>query len=860
MQKNKNYSKIFTITLITILSISSIAAVLPTVLAHDPPWEIPTWAFMSISPDPIGVNQETLIVMWLNDYPITANGAFGDRWNGFTIDITKPDGTKETLGPYESDPVGAQFTSYTPTQLGTYEFIFKFPGDTLTNQYPKPDGTIGFGMAGYINDTYLPSQSEVKYLTVNEEQVEPYYETPIPTGYWTRPISAINRNWASIAGSWLNAGDTPGNFQEYSTGPESSHIMWTKPYWEGGIMGGQAGSTSYYTGRSYEPFGTDMIVLNGKLFYNVLAPPRIGWYMVDLRTGEELYYHNTTGPISLITGGFGFDFSGDIDTGALSFGQIYNYDSPNQHGGFPYLWSVDGPEPNTWMMFDGFTGKYICSIGNVSSGGTAVYGKDGSILRYSIAGTPNPAGFFFPDIAPFNLQVWNTSKAIWEKHGVYSDNEYWLWRPYYGNTFDGNNGFSLNVSIPDDVTGSILAVVEDEYILVGNGGRNSVDGLEPGVITALSLVPGNEGTKLWSRNINPPYDVITGTGAGGIFGWGVIAGPTVDVENKVFYYTSALEQKVWVYDLDSMQLLWETPNGPDWNFYGMSNSIAYGKLFNFGYGGIINAYDVRTGELLWNYSSGTVGFETAYENTPLSLGAIADEKLYMYSSEHSPTMPLARGRGLRCIDVNTGEELWEIHHWANDPLIADGYLVDLNLYDNQIYCYGIGPSATTVEGPITAVPIGEKIMILGTVTDQSAGAKGTPAIADEYMDEWMEYIYMNRPMPEVAVGVTVKLSTYDPNGNYQDIGATTVDTSGNFGLSWTPAVPGDYYIMAEFEGSASYGSSFDTTYVSVAEAPEATPSPPDPTPPPPTETYIAGSTIAIIAAIAVVAFLILRKK
>ena len=612
-------------------------------------------------------------------------------------------------------------------------------------------------------------------------------------------------------------------------------------------MGGQAGSTSYYTGRSYETFGGGLIVLNGKLYYNVLAPPRIGWYCVDLRTGEEMYYHNTTGPISLITGGFGFDFSGDIDTEALSFGQIYNYDSPNQHGGFPYLWSVDGPEPNTWMMFDGFTGKYICSIGNVSSGGTTVYGKDGSILRYQLSTSQD------------YLRVWNTSRAIWYED-EFDSNYYWVWRPDLGTVYDGNNGFSLNVSIPADLQGSISAVVEDEYVLVSSNGQNDKDGVESGVMTALSLATGNEGNVLWTRSFTRPYNIIGATGGGGVFGYGGVAGPTVNVENNVFYFESQLEQKIWVYDLTTMQKLWESDNGPDWNYYGMDQSVAYGKIMNYGYGGVIEAYDIRTGELLWNYTSGTVGFETAYENTPLTLAAIADGKIYFDSDEHSPTMPLARGRGLRCVDIETGEELWEIHHWGVDYALADGYLVGLNIYDNQMYCYGIGPSATTVAVKNDVSTEGSSIMITGTVTDQSAGAKDTPAIADEHMDEWMEYIYMNRPMPETAVGVTVKLSTYDPNGNYQDIGTTTVDTSGNFGLSWTPPVPGDYYVMAEFEGSASYGSSFDTTYLTVEPAPDPTPSPPDPTPPPPTETYIAGSTIAIIAAIAVVAFLLLRKK
>jgi len=47
--------------------------------------------------------------------------------------------------------------------------------------------------------------------------------------------------------------------------------------------------------------------------------------------------------------------------------------------------------------------------------------------------------------------------------------------------------------------------------------------------------------------------------------------------------------------------------------------------------------------------------------------------------------------------------------------------------------------------------------------------------------------------------------------------------------------------------------------MTVVDAPEATPEP-TPTPAPQTDTYIAGSTIAIIAAIGVVALLLLRKK
>ena len=205
-------------------------------------------------------------------------------------------------------------------------------------------------------------------------------------------------------------------------------------------------------------------------------------------------------------------------------------------------------------------------------------------------------------------------------------------------------------------------------------------------------------------------------------------------------------------------------------------------------------------------------------------------------------------------------------------VIADGYIVTLNLYDNQIYCYGKGPSETTVTAPDTGMLLGSNVMIRGTVTDQSAGAAGTPAMSDEDMSVWMEYMYMQQPMPEDAQGVKVKLTAIDPNGNYQDIGYATTDAAGNFGKSWVPPVPGDYHITATFEGSASYGSSYDTTYFTVDQAPTAAqPMEPESAateyePTEPSEAPVITTELAIIVAVAIaciigiVAFLALRKR
>ena len=184
---------------------------------------------------------------------------------------------------------------------------------------------------------------------------------------------------------------------------------------------------------------------------------------------------------------------------------------------------------------------------------------------------------------------------------------------------------------------------------------------------------------------------------------------------------------------------------------------------------------------------------------------------------------------------------------------------------------GKGPSAITVEAPVTAIPLGDRLVIKGTVTDQSPGAIGTPAISDEDMGRWMEYLYMQKPIPEDAQGVTVKLYAIDPNGNYQDIGEVTSDIWGNYGKSWVPPVPGDYLVIAQFEGSDSYWQSSTSTYFVVGDASSASqllePTQPNgPEPAEATEAPLITTEVGILIVVAVaciigiVSFWALKKR
>jgi hypothetical protein len=377
----------------------------------------------------------------------------------------------------------------------------------------------------------------------------------------------------------------------------------------------------------------------------------------------------------------------------------------------------------------------------------------------------------------------------------------------------------------------------------------------------------------------------------------------------------------WGYSMDTGEVKWG-PTAPEISALGFyfstggqlsAKAIAYGKFYQAGYGGILYCYDMKTGTLDWTYGNGGEGnstysgLATPYGNYPIGTGAIADGKVYLFTSEHSPTSPYWSGCRIRAVDAFSGKELWKVYGYAgvgsnNGMAVADGNLVYLNCYDMQLYCIGKGPSATTVDAPMTDIKLGDDVLVRGSVFDVSAGTQqteqaghfpsGVPAVSDASMDEWMEYVYMEKPKPAEVTGVSVHVTAIDPNGNFQDLGTAKTNELGNFALAWTPPVPGLYTVTATFEGSESFyhsqaGTSFVVSKSSAfpavvtptptATQPPATAKPATPTPiqtplspaptqavtPPasaePTMTYIAiSAAVVVIAAIA--AALVLRRR
>jgi outer membrane protein assembly factor BamB len=527
-----------------------------------------------------------------------------------------------------------------------------------------------------------------------------------------------------------------------------------------------------------------------------------------------------------------------------------------------------------WMAIDPMTGANVFNETNVPSG-TRAQGPMGEWLQYAI-GRPN-------NNAPYTyLWQWNNTKYP----GQDSVNAITAWGAVNAN-YNMSAAYDWNVTLSeplpntqatigsvggfggggtqDPVTGvytlypSIVRIFPGNLIFGQSTGLQLLTSTSSGVFGTpdkytlwainLNSSRGAIGKVLFQKQYNAPPDNLT-----------AMIGPA-DGESNVFtmYYRETMQFSG--YNMLTGDFLWgPTASQQAWNFYGGTTgltapyAIGYGNLYCGGYSGRVYAYDLKTGKTLFVYGSdasdpknSSITVNTVYGDYPTQVCAVADGKVYMVPCEHSLDSPPYHGAQLRCIDAFTGKEQWKLLGMSSWQMqaVADGYWATLNLNDMQVYSIGPGPSATTVNVKNDVIALGGSIEITGTVTDQSPALKNTPAIADADQELWMEYMIQHNVVKPNAQGVPVKLTAKDPNGNIQDIGTVTSDSNGLFHKLWQPPVPGEYIILAEFEGSLSYGGSSAATAIGVTAAPAPvvtpTPTPATPTPPP---TATATPTIA----------------
>ncbi len=918
MNFRKSKTAIIAISILLMLSMSASSMLIPNAKAATGP-NVPTYAYISVSTNPVGVNQNVEVIMWLNIVLPGAEPGNPIRFSNYKLTITAPDGTNTSV-PFTTveDPTSAEDYSFVPSTTGTYTLTFTFSGLTYTwTGYP---GVFG-GLVNVYDGTYYEPSTKSCTLTVQSTAIPALPQTPLPTAYWTRPIYGENSAWYTVSSNWLGDGapgytgfagtyNLGGNGEQLAgandvVGSLTSHIMWTKPIGPGGIVGGNQTSIagdSYFEGSAYCQRYMNPIIVDGMLYYN---PPLS---FADGNTGNLTCVNLQTGATVWVG-----------PQVQISFAYIYDVQDPNDHGVYPPILFTAGFA----QAYDAFTGQFLFSETGVPSG-TTIMGPSGEMLKLSLVNLApteyagmGPYGPIYTQIGPsqWYLQEWNSSRLWGFDYSGGSTvppvvplisvqdgrSANWPGGDITVFTFAGPvqewlpSMYDFNVSVPYlNTAGSpteVGAIYNDLLLCYTGslpssgqflfaGGQSTAPYQYVAIDTAGLTSTSTTTTPLWHQTETAPAGNITVMEAG------------IDPVNMVFVENWRETQQYVGYSLTTGTHLWgPTVAQADLDYYGspasgsLANAFAYGNMYSSAYAGIVYCYSTKTGDILWTYGNGGEGnntgsgVETPFAHYPTFVQAIGGDVVYLVTTEHTPESPLFKGGVASAINATTGTLIWAVSDYTGEfeyfsYAAADGYNTWFNGYDNSIYVVGRGPSQTTVTAPDSGLAYGQSVVISGTVTDISAGTtqteqaanfpSGVPCASDASMEAWMGYVYQQQPCPSNFTGVPVTISVTDSNHNTRVIGTATTDGSGSYGLTWIPDIPGNFTVTATFAGTNGYYGSSAETHFNVMNA-AATPSP---TAAPITgfattsdlELGIAAIAVIIIVIGAVLAMLTLRKR
>lgn len=771
--------------------------------------------YLSFRPNPIGVGQTLLVNIWATPPP-----AANRYLSYFTVTITAPNGNTDEFGPFNSYVAdGTAWFEYVPDQVGEYKLKFDFGG----TYFPAGvyiggvlNGTgvpIGFNAAPstYASTWFRPASTNEQTLNVQSEMVPSWPPSPLPTDYWTRPVPPLNREWYSIAGnypySYLNdARDWLGPFV---TAPNTCHVAWKQPQMLAGIIGGETGTYALNT-RAFQSPG---VIYFGRI-YMTYPKPGVGNVAgcYDLRTGAVIYEIPES--------------AGGVTPRILS----YVEGTPSVPGGTPSL-TGELLAANLVGLYSRVTiGDRLIKInpwtGEVTTNVTGMTGQFHSnqyVLSVQNLGNSVPAS------QRYRLINWTTA----------------------GSSNNFTSRIISNISYPQS---SLPSLVDFDRAVAVQVNRFGVGAVYGGNIYAINL---KTGSIMWNITTDPQTPFSSGCAS-------------ID-EGKV---AVVFEDRSWrAWDLLSGQLAWtsEKIDYPWGVFWSYDASSWNGMLYAGAYTGMY-AFDWTNGNVVWKFQPPSVPFETPYSGLYSfhSATIVADGKLFTYSSEHTPSQPITRGWKFYALNATTGDKVWEFAGSGIDSrrylgAAADGYLSVSNSYDGNMYVFGKGKSATTVEAPLTVIPKGDSFEIRGTVLDMSPGQPGTPCVSRESMTLQMEYLHMQQPIDgiwhnETITGVPVFLSVCDAEGSGIDIGTVITDGYyGTFSETWKPEQEGEYKIIASFAGDESYGSSSALTTVTVGPAAPTTNNPEIPTPADNT-MLLYGIVVLVVIAIIIGIVALLRKR
>jgi hypothetical protein len=684
-----------------------------------------------------------------------------------------------------------------------WQFMFDTLGDwTVTFEFPGDHTTAPCDVT--------------RTITVQDEWIPyPVEDTSLPTEPWTFPINVFNREWRNIAGSWFqsNYNASGGGWNPYTKAPRSAHVLWKLPPVSG--LGGFIGSPyPISTSGIYSSSGARITtVMAGRGYYT--AAGQI--HCVDMSTGEELWS---------VPGSFNF---GSVVGPVGPFGSTYS----------PTLLSIG----TRFIKYDGLTGAVIANMTGlppIPPPPPEVLARIGG-MAYAYVGTT-----FFVD--PYFYQAVS---------GWYDDT-LGDWTDGYVIKYDTNTGRIVwNASFPAGPLTSSYSTIHAGLLISRcfKAGTTIVQYLK-----ALNLTTGTieYETPIMDKSDPSTWVYRQGPAIGGGYGLVYFAGTAYGDGPMVYFAFNASTGKLaWIFRPPEEYYPWG-------NFFAyMPQTCAYDMIHVLTYNGAFGV-NRTTGEMVWHYSAGDAGMETPYNTWPFGStgGVIGGGVIFAPVTEHSPTL-YYRGTALHAFDAFTGEGIWSILGYYTPTAIAYGTLLASEVPSGVTYAFGKGPTATTVSSSSKVITNGSTVLIEGTVLDMSSAQKGTAAISDASMSDWMEYLHMQQSLPLDATGVQVTLAVVDPNGNYVNIGTATSNTDGKYALSWTPELIGTYQIVATFEGSESYYPSHATTYITVEPAPPAPQEPTEPVEPTPALSIVELAIIVaviIVAIIAISAIVLVRKR
>ena len=808
-----------------------------------------TISHMSFRPNPIGVGQSLLVNLWLQP-PSHVSRFFKEN---FKVTLTKPDGTTDVIGPLSSFfGDSTAWFEYVPDQAGTWKLKFDFLGA----YFPAGNYTSYAAFAGALNAQqscyYKPSSDGPRDLVVQEAQVMSWPPAPLPTDYWTRPVSIENREWWPITGNYPGTGvvgggpNWPADTNKYNPGgrgwptpyvpgPKSPHIVWRRQDTIGGLIGGTLGQTGHYVhfiGGQYA--GYPSIIYAGKCYGTttrmINGVPTSVWECYDLRTGEIIWdqvgvtrvptmIRNTLREVFQIPGEESSTLQLKLELMYVGGGWLVTYDPWT--GAVRTNMSTSPLTSAVFYMSDENGMPYFLSVQNLGS--SVPLAQRYRLINWTWTGSMSFTGFT-------NLRLQVANNITWPFSSL--------------GTVDYEAGVAVTYT---GINSPASGVAVDAYIM------------------GASLTTGQ---LLWN--------VTAGTGYG-VFGYPVADHGKFALRfNDGHFHCWDLRtgQKLWVSELSS----WPWGTFGDYGISTYGGNIIYPQ-----YDGLV-AYNWTTGKVSWKYSDRALSqFETPYtDETGQTVNPffqwvfqIADGTVYIGEDEHSISQPIPRGWGLLAVNATTGELMWKLGSAMRPGAIADGYIVADNR-DGYLYGIGKGQSATTVTTNPGVTTKGSTIMIQGTVTDQSPATQTTerfapnepsviPCVSKDSMATYMEYLYLQRPLDgiyhnETIIGVPVALTALGSDGTVIDLGtAVTNGYYGTFSKAWTPPAAGNYEIIASFVGDESYGSSASATAISVSPAPQE----PEPQPQTAIPDYtwaILGGVIAVLIALAIATVLIIKKR